>query len=118
MEPDIVEIYVNRKTKEILHFIPAAGILDSGEDLPEDAVFVTQINIDHAIIDSEETKVIMICPAAKECNLTERDGGPCMHSKEHEEDDTCSIPCAEGVSQCFTAEFTPVDDVGDEEEIS
>lgn len=54
MEPDTVDIYVNRETKEILHYIPAAGMLDNGEDLPygDHIVFITNINLDE--LDEEE----------------------------------------------------------------
>lgn len=45
-EPNIIEIYVNPRTKEILHYIPAAGMLDNGEDLPKDSIFAIQINLD------------------------------------------------------------------------
>jgi hypothetical protein len=53
-EPDNVEIYVNKETKEILHYIPAAGMLDNGEDLPfgDHIVFITNINLDE--LDEED----------------------------------------------------------------
>jgi hypothetical protein len=48
-EPNVVEIYVDIETKELLIYIPAADMLDNGEDLPKDAAFVKQININDVI---------------------------------------------------------------------
>lgn len=112
MEPNIVEIYVDPTTKGILEYCPASGMVGDGEDLPEDAIFITQININDVIADAE-SKVIMICPDAKDCNET----AFCPHAEEHEDRTTCSLGCGPDVGGCFVAEFTPVDDVGDEEEI-
>ena len=55
-EPNIVEIYVDKETKEIYHFLPATGTLDNGEELPETAVFCVQINIDDTIKEIEVSK--------------------------------------------------------------
>jgi len=109
MEPNIVEIYVDRVTRQVLEYIPAAGTMSNGEDLPAAAFFITQINLDTF----DHSTPIMVCP--HECE------GPsdCEHFGEHEEDENCSKDCfAHGhIGGCHMAEFTPVDDVGDEEEI-
>ena len=86
-EPNIVEIYVDRVTRQVLEYIPAAGTLSNGEDLPAAAFFITQINLDTF----DDSTPIMVCP----------------HKCKHED-------CEGG---CHMAEFTPVDDIGDEEEI-
>jgi hypothetical protein len=115
MEPNIVEIYVDRTTKGILEYCPASGMVGDGEDLPEDAIFITQININDVIEEAEEeTKMIMICPHVEHCCADE-----CIHVEEHEADETCEKDCFvyDYKGGCFVAEFTPLDDVGDEEEI-
>ena len=48
-EPDVVEIYIQKSTRELLVFVPAAGLTDKGEELPEDAVFAAQFNIDDVL---------------------------------------------------------------------
>lgn len=112
-EPNIVEIYVDRTTKGILEYCPASGMVGGGEDLPEDAIFITQININDVIEKAEEeTKMIMICASAKKCSVDF-----CPHNKEHEELLDCEATCGQENAVCFVAEFTPVDDIGDEEEI-
>ena len=45
-EPNVIELYIDPETNSILEYIPATGTLDSGDDLPEDAIFVVQINFD------------------------------------------------------------------------
>jgi hypothetical protein len=62
MESNIVEIYVDPTTKSILEYIPALGEVlgrDDLEALPEDAIFVVQINIDETI---ERAKVSKKAP--------------------------------------------------------
>lgn len=60
MESDIVEIYVDPTTKQILEYSPAADIVLSGGqeeiDLPEDAIFVIQINIDDVIQQAKKVR--------------------------------------------------------------
>ena len=55
-EPNIVELYVDIITKELLIYIPAADMLDNGEDLPKDAAFVKQININDVIDQAKALK--------------------------------------------------------------
>jgi len=62
-------------------------------------------------------KPIMICPNAKGCEKHHIDGEFCMHAEEHKADSTCVLECTDALGGCFVAEFTPVDDIGDEEEI-
>ena len=112
-ESNVVEIYVDRVTRQVLQYIPATGTLDSGEELPATAFFITQINLDTF----DDSTPIMICPHTDECDYKIE---TCEHYGEHEYMDGCDEDCQanEFVGGCHTAEFTPVDDVGDEEEIS
>jgi hypothetical protein len=48
-ESDVVEIYVRRSTRELVVYIPAAGMTEDGDDLPDDAVMATSINIDDVL---------------------------------------------------------------------
>lgn len=50
-EPPIVEIYIDPKTRQILEYVPASGHCLTTDEfgLPENAVFVTQINIDEVL---------------------------------------------------------------------
>jgi hypothetical protein len=57
-EPNIVEIYVNKETKEILHYIPAAGMLDNGKDIPKDVIFVVQINLDTLVFSNDSLTIL------------------------------------------------------------
>ena len=108
-EPDIVEIYVNKETKEVLQYIPAADMMIDGEDLPKGAIYVTQININDVI----ETNVnaIMVCP--HDCSYDD-----CNHRGEHLSTHNCEEDCHVYGHKggCYLAEFTPLPD-GDEEEI-
>ena len=109
MEPDIVEIYVNKETKEILEYIPATGTLDSGDELPKGAIFITQININDVI--EMSNAAIMVCPHT--C-----DNEDCNHRGEHMSTHNCEEDCHVFGHKggCYLAEFTPLPD-GDEEEI-
>jgi len=56
-EPNIVEIYVDINSKDILTYIPAADMLDNGEDLPKDAIFITQININDVVDQAKDLQL-------------------------------------------------------------
>ena len=56
-EPNIVEIYIDILSRDVLTFIPAANMLDNGEDLPGDAIFITQININDVVDEALNLKV-------------------------------------------------------------
>ena len=56
-EPNIVEIYIDILSRDVLTYIPAADMLDNGEDLPEDAIFITQININDVVNEALNLKV-------------------------------------------------------------
>ncbi len=56
-EPNIVEIYVDIHSYDILIYIPATGTLDSGKELPDDAVFIKQINIRDV---ADEAKTLLL----------------------------------------------------------
>lgn len=56
-EPNIVEIYIDILSRDVLIYIPAADMLTNGEDLPEDAIFVNQINIDDVVDEALTLKV-------------------------------------------------------------
>ena len=56
-EPNIVEIYIDILSRDVLTYIPAADMLDNGEDLPKDAIFITQININDVVNDALNLRV-------------------------------------------------------------
>lgn len=56
-EPNIVEIYIDILSRDVLTYIPAANMLDNGEDLPKDAIFITQININDVVNDALNLRV-------------------------------------------------------------
>ena len=56
-EPNIVEIYIDILSRDVLIYIPAADMLDNGEDLPQDAIFITQININDVVNDALNLRV-------------------------------------------------------------
>jgi len=56
-EPNIVEIYIDILSRDVLIYIPAADMLDNGEDLPKDAIFITQININDVVNEALNLKV-------------------------------------------------------------
>lgn len=56
-EPNIVEIYIDILSRDVLTYIPAADMLDNGEDLPKDAIFITQININDVVNEALNLKV-------------------------------------------------------------
>lgn len=49
IEYDLIEVYIQRETREPVIYIPAVGVTDKGEQLPEDAIFASEINIDDVI---------------------------------------------------------------------
>ena len=97
-----------RRPFQLFEYIPAAGTLSNGEDLPAAAFFITQINLDTF----DDSTPIMVCP--HKCKHED-----CDHFGEHEADNHCDKNCfVFGIEGgCHMAEFTPVDDIGDEEEI-
>ena len=46
---ELIEVYIRQETREAVIYIPAAGVTDKGEQLPEDAIFASQINIDDVL---------------------------------------------------------------------
>jgi len=61
-EPNIVEIYVDPTTKSILEYVPAADVVLNGgveePNLPEDAIFIVQINIDQVVQDRKAHLIV------------------------------------------------------------
>ena len=49
IEFDLIEVYIRRETREPVIYIPAAEVTDKGEQLPDDAVFASQIDIDDVL---------------------------------------------------------------------